>query len=57
MIHIVAQVHDAGKIQVLHSYVKVSKTPWFFFFSEYQVVKVSAGGSLAPFAPLISRES
>ena len=26
MIHIVAQVHDAGKIQVLHSYVKVSKT-------------------------------
>ena len=25
MIHIVAQVHDAGKIQVLHSYVKVSK--------------------------------
>ena len=32
MIHIVAQVHDAGKIQVLHSYVKVSKTSFLKIF-------------------------
>ena len=28
-----AQVHDAGKIQVLHSYVKVSKTVVLFTIS------------------------